>query len=492
MTNVVFYLIYFYIRNMFCNFASNINQTFIKSKLMKKILLSLFTVLMSVAAFAQTEYKFNDASAWGNYENAAPGEFAQVNSGDVLTQGNLKISVSFTDGNGVRFFTATGANEGKINFRAYNGATVTLSTVDGSNMSAVEIAGSNLGSQYVKDFDGYNNGVWKGNANSITLTIIKSTVQINTITIYAGEAGPKDITNTPETAYTTSQAFDLIKAGEGLSSDVYVKGTVSSVKDIDTGDYGNATYFITDGTKELEIYRGYGLGGQKFTSTDDLQDGDEVIVYGKLVDYNGTYEMTTGSKIYSLNGKTQADNPGTGDNPGGGDDPQPSYTVVGKGTLEEPYTTEDIIKGIYKENAPVMVWVKGTILGCFGSAKEPISTKDAVASNIAIGNADGTNVIPVQLVYVKDGDNHVREALNLMDNTDNIGKEVWVYGSIEKYFSVAGMKSTSDYSFDGKTTSVNAIDMTTAPKVIFNVAGQKLNTVQKGINIVDGKKIYVK
>lgn len=459
---------------------------------MKKILLSLFTVLMSVAAFAQTEYKFNDASAWGNYENAAPGEFAQVNSGDVLTQGNLKISVSFTDGNGVRFFTATGANEGKINFRAYNGATVTLSTVDGSNMSAVEIAGSNLGSQYVKDFDGYNNGVWKGNANSITLTIIKSTVQINTITIYAGEAGPKDITNTPETAYTTSQAFDLIKAGEGLSSDVYVKGTVSSVKDIDTGDYGNATYFITDGTKELEIYRGYGLGGQKFTSTDDLQDGDEVIVYGKLVDYNGTYEMTTGSKIYSLNGKTQADNSG-GDNPGAGDDPQPSYTVVGKGTLEEPYTTEDIIKGIYKDGEKVEgVWVKGTILGCVNTSKGNTLSDKVTGSNIALGNADGTSIIPIQLLAIDQVPTPTRVAVNVQDNPDNIGKTVYLFGNIEKYCGVAGMKSTSDYSFDGKTTSVSGIDMTTAPKVIFNVAGQKLNTVQKGINIVDGKKIYVK
>ena len=29
-----------------------------------------------------------------------------------------------------------------------------------------------------------------------------------------------------------------------------------------------------------------------------------MIVYGKLVDYNGTQEMNTGSSIYSLNGVT--------------------------------------------------------------------------------------------------------------------------------------------------------------------------------------------
>lgn len=453
---------------------------------MKKILLSLFSVLMSVVAFAQTEYKFDDATAWGDFTNPAAGEYVQVNSGDVITQGNLKISVSFPQGkNGLRFFANT--NTGVINLRAYVDSEITFSTVDGSAMTAVEFSGSNLGASYLTG-NGYENSKWSGNASSFTIKCIKSTVQINSMKVYsAGEAGPKDISNTPETAYTTSQAFDLIKAGEGLSSEVYVKGTVSIVKEIDTGDYGNATYVITDGTKELEIYRGYGLGGQKFKTTDDLQDGDEVIVYGKLVDYNGTYEMTTGSQIYSLNGKTKED-------VGGGDEQEPEdpYTCVGAGTLESPYTTEDIIKGVYKDGEQVEgVWIKGTILGCFGSANEPISAKDAVASNIALGNADSTCVIPVQLVYVKDGDNTVRETLNVMDNPDNIGKEVYVFGTVEKYFTVAGVKNTSDFSWDGITTSIKGVS-TAAKTVIYNMAGQRINTLQKGVNIVNGAKVLVK
>ena len=54
----------------------------------------------------------------------------------------------------------------------------------------------------------------------------------------------------------------------------------------------------------MEIYRGYYLEGEKFTAEDQIKVGDKVIVYGKLVDYNGTKEMTTGSSIYSLNGVT--------------------------------------------------------------------------------------------------------------------------------------------------------------------------------------------
>ena len=116
-----------------------------------------------------------------------------------------------------------------------------------------------------------------------------------------------DITNTPETAYTVAKANDLITAGQGLDTKVYVIGTITKIKEVSTS-YGNATYWIGDGTEysanDLEIYRGYYLEGENFTAEDQIKVGDKVIVYGKLVDYKGTKEMTTGSSIYSLNGVT--------------------------------------------------------------------------------------------------------------------------------------------------------------------------------------------
>ena len=115
-----------------------------------------------------------------------------------------------------------------------------------------------------------------------------------------------DITNTPETAYTVAKANDLITAGQGLDTKVYVIGTITKIKEVSTS-YGNATYWIGDGTEysanDLEIYRGYYLEGENFTAEDQIKVGDKVIVYGKLVDYKGTKEMT-GSSIYSLNGVT--------------------------------------------------------------------------------------------------------------------------------------------------------------------------------------------
>ena len=134
-----------------------------------------------------------------------------------------------------------------------------------------------------------------------------------TYTLTVKAASTVDITNTPETAYTVAKALELIEAGEGLDAKVYVKGIISSIKSVDTGEWGNATYNISDNGKEenvLVIYRGYYLGAKdnKFTSADQIKVGDKVVVYGKLVNYNGTKEMNSGNYIYSQNDKVSGVN----------------------------------------------------------------------------------------------------------------------------------------------------------------------------------------
>lgn len=121
-------------------------------------------------------------------------------------------------------------------------------------------------------------------------------------------APPLDITNTPETAYTVAKAFELIEAGEGLNAKVYVKGKISAITEVETTQHFNATYNISDnGTTEgqqLVVFRGKYLGGANFTEEEQINLGNEVIVYGKLVDYNGTYEVDSNNQIYSINGVT--------------------------------------------------------------------------------------------------------------------------------------------------------------------------------------------
>ena len=86
------------------------------------------------------------------------------------------------------------------------------------------------------------------------------------------------------------------------------ESNIFSVSDIDTeGTYGNATYLISDqrdgSTGTFQIYRGYGLNGQKFNAKGAtiIKEGDEVVVYGKVVNYKGnTPQFAQGSTIVSI------------------------------------------------------------------------------------------------------------------------------------------------------------------------------------------------
>lgn len=104
------------------------------------------------------------------------------------------------------------------------------------------------------------------------------------------------------------------------NKEVYVKGIVAKVGSIDTGSYGNATYYISDdgtSTNDFEIFRGKYLNGDKFTSADQLKVGQTVVVYGKLTVYNSTKEMAQGSKLVSIEGEgttSGSDETTTGEN----------------------------------------------------------------------------------------------------------------------------------------------------------------------------------
>lgn len=114
-------------------------------------------------------------------------------------------------------------------------------------------------------------------------------------------------TNTPETAYTIAKALLLIADSENSTEKVYVKGKISKIDEVST-QYGNATYYISDDgteTNQLKVFRGYYLNNEKFTAADQINVGDEVIVYGVLINYNNTTpEINQYNNLYSHNGKT--------------------------------------------------------------------------------------------------------------------------------------------------------------------------------------------
>ena len=136
-----------------------------------------------------------------------------------------------------------------------------------------------------------------------------------TVTVsQAGELGP-DESKVPSGTGTADDPYNVIAAqalalevGEEGSGNVYVKGIVSSISTTTLSSFGNIDYYIsTDGTTENQfyVYRGLYLGGNQFTSLSQLKVGDEVVIYGKVVNFKGnTPELTQGNYLYSLNGQT--------------------------------------------------------------------------------------------------------------------------------------------------------------------------------------------
>ena len=276
--------------------------------------------------------------------------------------------------------------------------------------------------------------------------------QGNYLTFYKkGEGGGTtvDAPGTAEAPLTVAEALAYIDANleaDKQSPVGYVKGKIVAVSEIST-QYGNATYTISDDGKDentLQIYRGNGLGGAKFTSENDIKAGDEVIVTGKLVNFKGnTKQFAQGSSIYSLNGKT-ADG-GSGE--GGGEG-------TGKGTADSPYNVTAAIAAGSGTGVYVKAYIVGNVTGqVLAEGAHFDATGDSKTNILIAASADETDVTKCMPVQLPDG--AIRSALNLKENPGNYKKEVTLYGNIEKYFSTTGLKTVTFAILDGKNIGTN-------------------------------------
>ena len=102
---------------------------------------------------------------------------------------------------------------------------------------------------------------------------------------------------------------------------VYVKGKIKSIavssnveqSYANTGDYGNASFYITDAddeTGEFYVFRALYLGNVAYEAGQtDIKVGDVVVIYGSLMNYKGNTPETVANEsyLYSLNGETSSE-----------------------------------------------------------------------------------------------------------------------------------------------------------------------------------------
>lgn len=284
---------------------------------------------------------------------------------------------------------------------------------------------------------------------TFTIGLMKEYVKVS----QKGQKGQIDNGDgTKEKPYSASAAVDYVGS---LSADteagpVYVKGIVSSVSTTyeASGTYGNASFYISDDgstiAPQFYVFQSLYLGNKKWTSgKPDIKAGDEVVVYGKVVNYKGNTPETVGkggSYVYSLNGVTE-----------GGSD-EPAGDAKGTGTQTDPYNpagaaayAKSLGSDVQSTNS---IYIKGKI--------SDVST--SFASSGTYGNAnftivdseDGTGSFYIFQTYYlgnrkwQSGDTDVK-----------VGDEVVVYGPVVNYKGntpeTVGKGASYIYSLNGQT-----------------------------------------
>lgn len=285
-----------------------------------------------------------------------------------------------------------------------------------------------------------------------------TTWELQNFLIEEGEA-VADTTETPtvgqkiDEALTVSEARALIASGNGLDAKYYVKGNVHYIKELDTSTYGNATYSITDGTDTLIVYRGMGLGKAKFTTETAIKVGDDVIVYGQLVNYmNNTPEIAQGSQLVKHNDiiKDVEIEPTPVDDP--------TAEVKGNGTINNPYNIAGIIAEAKKLDKGATttedVYFKGKVVSIkevsasFGNATFYVSDDGTTTNQFYIYRALGLgNKNVTDEKFIKVGDEVVicGKITNYNGTLETSQKNAYVY-------SVNGSTEGSSTSDDGGNT----------------------------------------
>ncbi|MBO6305995.1 MAG: hypothetical protein J6M55_00675 [Paludibacteraceae bacterium] len=254
---------------------------------MKKFFTLILALAAVVAVNAATKvtFDFSDASAYG-YANPAKASYTQVPTDAVLTQDGVTMTISYTTGNGFRFFS--NSNTGVVNLRGYVNSTFVLAAPAGKKIAAVAIDGTNVTKAYLSgDITGTSWSSTDG-AASLTTNVIKSTVQINTMEVTLIEEG--EVPPTQETvkvnvagAITAGMALDSAKT----SSEVYeVTGFVVNSQSYNA-EYGNQIWYMADDAANAaaQEFEAYGCTVSENNTVMQVLDGDKVTLTGKITKY---------------------------------------------------------------------------------------------------------------------------------------------------------------------------------------------------------------
>lgn len=290
--------------------------------------------------------------------------------------------------------------------------------------------------------------------------VIKSMFKM---TISPEDANGYGILDYPFTACMANVFAGNLEQGETTPEDYYVKGKIADIKYTFSEQYGTATFFISrDGSNDytFQAYSVYYLENKPWVEGNtQIKVGDEVIICGKLTNYNGTPE--TASKkayIYSLNGVTKNEM---------GEKPEEIKSV----TIAEFNAAAESSS----------VWYQLT--GIVNNLKD----------NDMYGNFDLEDETGSVYVYgvlsEKGGAKRLFQELVAAKGIQN-GSKLTIIGNRGSYNGKIEVTNAYFVSVDNSDAGIsNSIATTETKAVVYNLRGQRVDADYKGIVIKNGRKI---
>ena len=266
----------------------------------------------------------------------------------------------------------------------------------------------------------------------------------------------------PFTACMANVFAGNLEQGETTPEDYYVKGKIADIKYTFSEQYGTATFFISrDGSNDytFQAYSVYYLENKPWVEGNtQIKVGDEVIICGKLTNYNGTPE--TASKkayIYSLNGVTKNEM---------GEKPEEIKSV----TIAEFNAAAESSS----------VWYQLT--GIVNNLKD----------NDMYGNFDLEDETGSVYVYgvlsEKGGAKRLFQELVAAKGIQN-GSKLTIIGNRGSYNGKIEVTNAYFVSVDNSAAGIsNSIATTETKAVVYNLRGQRVDAAYKGIVIKNGRK----
>ena len=277
-------------------------------------------------------------------------------------------------------------------------------------------------------------GTWIGNAASFSMNASKQ-VRIRQVIVTLGDAPDAPTFSIPEGIYFEPQSVAL-NAEDGS--------------------------FII-----------YTLNGEEPAYTDDTHytgtkyDGSEL-----------TISETTTIKAIAVNEKGKTSSIATA-----------TFSIVnteGRGTVESPFSVADAIvvtNALKHEGLTPMFYIKGIVIG-------DITIENGQASIYIGDKADATT----DLIYV--WKTFSLEEQEYVEGDVKAGDEIVINTNLEIFAGNIETWHGYLYSINGQTSKSTGIEAITAKKleksVIYNLQGVRVDNAQKGLYIINGKKVVMK